>query len=250
MAINLISRELGKAKIFAEKFNCQASFGIAPNEILIVEPDGKSCLCECELPMRFQLPYQCWLYQCVVDSIPIPLSLIHPRWFYDGPAFVRFWKMSFNPTLTYQEICHLALFTEAEEQINQESMSSPKTPIIIEDDMVSGGDVEIKKDMIDLFPSGDRFSRSGLDLLEHTAYQSLDFHKTIQDSHRAEEYARDYSRIMAKLNKEWQDKELARASIPTSFPDPILSEKSDSRFKRGKGRRMTGRELAEKEEAL
>lgn len=154
--------------------------------------------------------------------------------------------MSFNPALTYQEICHLASFNETEEQINQESMSSPKEPIIIEDDILPGGGVEIKKNMIDLFPFGDRFSRSGLDLLEHTAYQSLDFHKTIQDSHRAEEYARDYSRIMAKLNKKWQDKEPARASIPPSFPDPIPSENLDPRFKKGKGRRKTGRELAEK----
>lgn len=104
--------------------------------------------------------------------------------------------------------------------------------------------------MIGSFPSGDRFTRSGLDLLEHTAHQSLDFHKSIQDSHRAEEYARDYSRIMAKLNKKWQDKELVRPSIPTSFPDPLPSEQSDAKFKKGKGRRMTGRELAEKEEAL
>ena len=59
MAINLISRELDKEKLLAEKFNQQVSFWIAPNETLIVEPDGKSCLCECELLIRFQLPCQC-----------------------------------------------------------------------------------------------------------------------------------------------------------------------------------------------
>lgn len=78
-AINLISHELDKAKLLAEKFNQQVSFGVAPNKTLIVEPDGKCCLCECELPMRFQLPCQCWLYQCVIDSILIPVSLIHPQ---------------------------------------------------------------------------------------------------------------------------------------------------------------------------
>ena len=56
MAINLIFHELDKAKLLAEKFNQQVSFGIASNETLIVEPDGKSCLCECELPIHFQLP--------------------------------------------------------------------------------------------------------------------------------------------------------------------------------------------------
>ncbi len=93
-------------------------------------------------------------------------------------------------------------------------------------------------------------SLTHLDLLEYTVYQSLDFHKTIQDSHRAEEYARDYSPIMAKLNKKWQEKEPARPSIPTSFPDPLPSGHSHPRFKKGNRRRMTGRELAEKEEAL
>ena len=61
IAINLISRELDKAKLLAENFNQQVSFGVAPNETLIVKPDGKSCLCECKLSMRFQLPCQCWL---------------------------------------------------------------------------------------------------------------------------------------------------------------------------------------------
>lgn len=55
---------------------------------------------------------------------------------------------------------------------------------------------------------------------------------------------------MAKLNKKWQDKELARPFIHTSFPDPLPSDHSDPRFKKGEGRRMTGRELAEKKEAL
>ena len=55
---------------------------------------------------------------------------------------------------------------------------------------------------------------------------------------------------MANLNKKWQEKELARPFIPTSFPDPLPSDPSDPRFKKGKGWRMTRRELAEKEEAL
>lgn len=186
----------------------------------------------------------------MVDSIPISLSLIHPRWFYDGPAFVRFWEMSFNHAITYQEMFRLASFTEAVEQINLEPVSYPEEPIMVEDDNVLAKYLEAKDDVIGPFPSGDRFTRSGLDWLEHTAHQSLDFHKTTQDSHRAEEYARDYSRIIAKLNKKWQGKELARPLIPTTFPDPLPSDHSDPRFKNGKGLRMTGREQAGKKEAL
>ena len=148
-------RELDKAKLLAEKFNQQVLFGIAPNETLIVEPDRKCCLCKCELPMRFQLPCQCWLYQCVVDFIPIPISLIHPRWFYDGPAFVRFWKMSFNRAITHQEMVCLASFTEAAEQISLETVSHSEEPIVVEDDHVPVKQQEGNDDVLDPFPSGD-----------------------------------------------------------------------------------------------
>ncbi len=131
-----------------------------------------------------------------------------------------------------------------------EPVSHPEQPILVEDDNVPAKCLEGKDDVVGPFFSSDRFTRSGLDLLEHTAHQYLDFHKTIQDSYRAEEYAHDYSRIMAKLNKNWQDKKLARPFIPTSFSNPLPSDHSDPRFKKGKGRRMAGRELAEKEEAL
>ena len=236
-AIEMISRELDKAEILAEKFNKQVSFGVAPNEVPVIEPDGRSCSSECELPMQFQLPCQCWV-------VAIPISFIHPRWFYYGPAFVRFWKMEFDPTITQEEMVRLASLPDDFGQENQDIEPTPPEPTLIQDDERK------KEDGLKTFSYGDRFERGGIDLLEYTAHQSLDFHKTIQDSHRAEEYARDYSRLMGKLNQKWQEKKLARPSIPTTFPDPFPSSHSDPKFKKGKGRRMTGRELAEKEEAL
>lgn len=81
-------------------------------------------------------------------------------------------------------------------------------------------------------------------------HQSLDFHKTIQDSHYIDEYAQDYSHLMGKLNKKWYQKELVHLFIPITFPDPLLSTHSNSKFKKGKGCYMTGCEMAEKEELL
>ncbi len=69
--------------------------------------------------------------------------------------------------------------------------------------------------------SEDRFTRGGVDLLHSTTFSSFDFHKSIQDSHCAEEYARDYSRMMENPNKKWQEKELARPMVPTTFSEPI-----------------------------
>ena len=78
-AIAIISRKLNFAKINAEKFNQQIFFGVEPGHIAIVEQPGDCCISECELPIRFGLPCKCWLYQCVIDQVPIPISLIHPR---------------------------------------------------------------------------------------------------------------------------------------------------------------------------
>ena len=131
-------------------------------------------------------------------------------------------------------------------QESQDIKFNSPEPTLVDDDTSNFGYKDWKKDGLNTFPSGDRFERGGIDLLEYTAHQSLDFHKKIQDSHRAEEYARDYSCLMGKLNKKWQEKELARLLISITFPDPLPSSHSDRKFKKEKGRRMAGRELAEK----
>lgn len=74
--------------------------------------------------------------------------------------------------------------------------------------------------------SGDRFCRGGVDLLHSAAYDVIDFHKSIANAHRKEEYTYDYTQVMEKLNKKWKEKELARLSIPTTFPDKIRPNKN------------------------
>ncbi len=48
-----------------------------------------SCRLKCELPLRWGLPCRHWMYAAFVDNSPIPLSLIHPRWFLDGPDYLE-----------------------------------------------------------------------------------------------------------------------------------------------------------------
>lgn len=78
-AINIVSKKINLAKIAAEKLNYQMSFGISPGDSVITEPTGDKFIVECELPLQFRLPCQYLLYQCVINSLPIPISLIHPR---------------------------------------------------------------------------------------------------------------------------------------------------------------------------
>lgn len=58
--------------------------------------------------------------------------------------------------------------------------------------------------------------------------------------------------LMEKLNKTWQEKELARPSIlfPPLFSVPFFQVIKIPSLKKEKGHRMTGCELAEKEGAL
>ncbi len=47
-----------------------------------------SCHKACHLLKRYSLLYKYWLYRCVVEDTPIPLSLIHPRWLSKAPEIV------------------------------------------------------------------------------------------------------------------------------------------------------------------
>ena len=78
-AIAVISCKLNFAKINTEKFNQQTSFGVETGHTAIIEPSRDSCISEYKLPMRFSLPYKCWLHQYVIDQVPILISLIHLR---------------------------------------------------------------------------------------------------------------------------------------------------------------------------
>lgn len=107
--IAIISRKLNSAKINIEKFNQQISFRVEPGYTANIKPTGDCGISECKLPMQFDLPCKCWLYQGVIDQFLIPISLIHPPWFYKGPLFVVFWKMNFDLDITVDKMLVLAL---------------------------------------------------------------------------------------------------------------------------------------------
>ena len=58
--------------------------------------DIPGCQSACELPVRFDLPCMHWMHACIELEIPIPLSLLHPRWLIDGPELTQDWRMSFQ----------------------------------------------------------------------------------------------------------------------------------------------------------
>ena len=53
--------------------------------------------CTCGLLERFALPYQHTLEYAYDKDIPIPLALIHPRWWYNGPIQERAgWRLHYG----------------------------------------------------------------------------------------------------------------------------------------------------------
>ena len=55
------------------------------------------CTFGCELPTRYGLPCRHWMYRGLKEDEPLPLSLFHPRWHFDGPPVVNAWKISWRP---------------------------------------------------------------------------------------------------------------------------------------------------------
>lgn len=80
---------------------------IVPGTKSVIESAGESCVYNCEMPLRYGLPCKCWLYSCIVNFIPIPISLIHPRWFID-PSFVISWRMTLDYGLNFEHMRCLA----------------------------------------------------------------------------------------------------------------------------------------------
>ena len=241
-AIYLISRELDAAKLLAEDFNQQVSFGVEGTAL--IEPTGEDCMYDCDLPPRYGLPCRCWLYRCVIDIIPIPISLMHPRRFFDGPPFVVSWSMVFDPTINFAEIFRRAAHRKTTEEQDEEADEGGNAQQSQESDR----EEEIEKAVDN--NTGDRFRRGGVDLLHAAAHQSIDFHKLIENVHRREGYAREFAKFTAIFNKKWHDKELARSLISTTFPDEIRPKDNFMYKKSGSRRRAyTGREAAEADEA-
>ena len=152
-------------------------------------------VCMIDLPSRYGLPCRCWLYHCIIDVIPIPISLIHPRWFFDGPPFVVSWRMVFDPTKSFVELFRRAAYRKTTEEQDEEADEGENA----QQRQESEPEEEIEK-VVDN-NTGDRFRRGGVDLLHAAAHQSIDFHKSIKNVHRRGEYAREFAKFTAIFNK-------------------------------------------------
>ena len=192
--IDLISPEFDLAKKWAEKTN----LGYDEHEL----PQGEGCIKDYDLPLRYGLPCQYWLFLCVQLDIPIPLSLIHPRWFLDGPAKVApKWKMTFDLNLTFEIMLKTAEGAAMNEELESPYLAMPElddnqadSPLSVETN--DNADIDPKSSD---FYKGDRYWRNGVDLMEAVAREAIVFYKTLVNSQRAEEFAKKFSFVAEKF---------------------------------------------------
>jgi hypothetical protein len=73
-----------------------------------LDPDV-GCSFGCELPIRYGLPCRHWMYASVIKEYPLPLSLFHPRWLFNGPAVLYDrWVMGWDPKQPFPEVRYAA----------------------------------------------------------------------------------------------------------------------------------------------
>lgn len=54
--------------------------------------------------------------------------------------------------------------------------------------------------------AGDRYQRKGVDLMESALRNAIAFHKSLPDSQRAEEFAKEYAQLTEKFQLRWKAK--------------------------------------------
>ena len=123
--------------------------------------------------------------------------------------------MVFDPTISFAEMFRRAAHRKTTEEQDEEADEGENA----QQRQESEPEEEIEK-VVDN-NTEDRLRRGGDYLLHAAAHQSIDFRKSIENVHRREGYAREFAKLTAIFNKKWQDKELGRPLIPTTFSDEI-----------------------------
>ena len=142
------------------------------------------CSFGCELPVRFGLPCKHWMYSSIMKECPLPLSLFHPRWLFDGPAVIYDrWVMTWDPEL---------------------------------DIPVSG------PSLADRY-SGDRYTARGLQRAEATALSVLDKIKSLPPG-MAESFVDSFAKGADSLLAQQDKKLASRKEFPPTLPESLAKE--------------------------
>ena len=148
------------------------------------EPSGNICENGRQLPKQYGLPCKFWLYRSVVADLPIPLSLLHSRWLIRAPEIVVGWQMKFNLSITPASYALLDdIRGQSSTQLDNED-DRPPPPTSVQS----------------------RYDGWGLDMMKAEAFEAYELHKNILEGHRAEDYARELTKEIQKMNRTYNEK--------------------------------------------
>ena len=199
------------------------------------------------------------MFECLPLGIPIPLSLIHPRWLLKAPDVVVGWKMSINPSIGIDEYHNMTGEQDREDSRRGDNVEEdraraqysapgapPGTPPPTNPGGSPGGLAPAPTRPISL---SDRFENRGRTLIETHAIEAFEFHQKIEDPAAAEEYAAEHAKLIKRLNTKHKQKHDEVEPLPKVFAHG--GKDKDLKYKKGGSRRRayTGREAAEAEEA-
>jgi hypothetical protein len=176
-ALELTSREWSATKQLADDIEDgkEEEFELDPNV---------GCSFGCELPARFGLPCRHWMYSSIVEECPLPLSLFHPRWLFDGPAVLYDrWVMTWDP-----------------------EMDLPAPGLSLADRH-----------------AGDRYTARGLQRAEAAALAVLDKLKSLPPG-MAESFADAFAKGTDNLLAQQDNKLASRKDFPLMLPKPLVEE--------------------------
>ncbi|KAF6233533.1 hypothetical protein HO173_008264 [Letharia columbiana] len=159
-----------------------------------------------------------------------PNDTVYPANLSKAPEVIVGWEITFDPTIT---TATYAALTGTDDTRSQSS------------DHSSGDDDRQPAPV----PTQSRYDRRGLDLLEAGAFSAYEFHKKIPEGHRAEEYTREVTKAIQRVNRVYGQKYNEKAALPQSFSVAKKDDEGLQYKKNGSRRRaLTGREAADAED--
>ncbi|KAN0069187.1 hypothetical protein V8E54_012816 [Elaphomyces granulatus] len=137
----------------------------------------EGCTFGCELPTRYRLPCKHWMHNSIVERVPLPLSLFHPRRHFDGPAVLKdHWVMTWA--------------------LEQEAVPGPS--------------------LVDRH-AGDRYAACGVQMVEESALAVLDKLKSLPPGMAeafANSFATGSNRLLAQQEKILKNRQEFPTTLP------------------------------------
>ncbi|KAL2046932.1 hypothetical protein N7G274_000950 [Stereocaulon virgatum] len=210
------------------------------------------------------MPCACWLFDLLPQDIPIPLSLIHPRWLFNAPELVERWEMSLDPSIAIEEDQDLGIEQDEGNGSSGESGESGEGGESDGGDINRGPGARSQRMPPGVAPGatrggaapggprptrlGDHFERRGTTILEENAISAYDLHNSLPDAAKKELYAKEFDKTIKRLNERFLKKMDPERPLPKIFPQ--CGQEKNLTYKKGGSRRRayTGREAAEAEE--